>query len=285
VNAPSAIFDRVRHLASKLESDYYSSSHLTAIASTSPFRTPFLDNYPTFEYIRKQRRDDIPSLIDRSFYAYTCEGLASDVFEDRFKQFQGANDQVQARYVCSDFIQSNMAEMDVLRSLFHREMGYHDGHVFNVCVDLVGLFKTTTVHDIRTMLLDQFGLNGFHYVYHIDQTDNSDRVLCLETANDSCFDEEWYKFGLKRYGKELPRRVFFFIDNRNVIGKDVPFQLAFLRDFASPLFSKSLVLAHDVDDFSKSTFPTILPAYRTCNGTGHSRTLSVANDLCATHQP
>ena len=35
-----------------------------------PPGTPFIDNYPTFAYIREQREDPIPSLIDRSFYAY-----------------------------------------------------------------------------------------------------------------------------------------------------------------------------------------------------------------------
>ena len=45
--------------------------------------------------------------------------------------------------------------------------------------------------------------------------------------------------------------MFFFIDNRNVIGKDVPFQLVFQKRFGIPLFMKSAVLAHDVDDFSK----------------------------------
>jgi len=31
--------------------------------------TPFIDNYPTFSYIRNKRYDTIPDLIDRSFYA------------------------------------------------------------------------------------------------------------------------------------------------------------------------------------------------------------------------
>jgi len=43
----------------------------------------------------------------------------------------------------------------------------------------------------------------------------------------------------------------FFVDNRNVIGKDVPFQLLYQRSFHQPLFTKNVVLAHDVDDFSK----------------------------------
>ena len=37
--------------------------------------TPFIDNYPTFAYIRKQRQDTIPDMIDRSFYAYTSDRL------------------------------------------------------------------------------------------------------------------------------------------------------------------------------------------------------------------
>ena len=35
--------------------------------------TPFIDNYPSFEYIRSEREDAIPDLIDRSFYAYSSE--------------------------------------------------------------------------------------------------------------------------------------------------------------------------------------------------------------------
>jgi hypothetical protein len=34
-----------------------------------------------------------------------------------------------------------------------------------------------------------------------------------------------------------------------VIGKDIPFQLVYQRSFGIPLFYKSVVLAHDVDDF------------------------------------
>ena len=45
--------------------------------------------------------------------------------------------------------------------------------------------------------------------------------------------------------------MFFFVDNRNVIGKDIPFQFVYQRRFGQPLFSKNVVLAHDVDDFSK----------------------------------
>ena len=41
------------------------------------------------------------------------------------------------------------------------------------------------------------------------------------------------------------------MDNRNVIGKDIPFQLIHQKVFGAPLFFKSVVRAHDVDDFSK----------------------------------
>ena len=58
-------------------------------------------------------------------------------------------------------------------------------------------------------------------------------------------------FLIKTYGSKLREKVFFFIDNRNVIGKDVPFQLLYKKTFHQPMFSKSCVLAHDVDDFSK----------------------------------
>ena len=37
--------------------------------------TPFVDNYPTFGYIRSGRQDAIPDLIERSFYAYSSEAL------------------------------------------------------------------------------------------------------------------------------------------------------------------------------------------------------------------
>ena len=54
--------------------------------------TPFIDNYPTFAYIRTKREDEIPDLIDRSFYAYTSDGLPSSDFESRFASFQGLTD-------------------------------------------------------------------------------------------------------------------------------------------------------------------------------------------------
>jgi len=52
-------------------------------------------------------------------------------------------------------------------------------------------------------------------------------------------------------GKSLRDKILFFVDNRNVVGKDIPFQLIFQKHFGEPLIHRSLVIAHDVDDFSK----------------------------------
>jgi hypothetical protein len=100
-------------------------------------------------------------------------------------------------------------------------------------------------------VLKFFGPDRFHYVYHIGQTNSSDRVLSVNSDNDVQFDEEFYKFLVNTYGVSLREKVFFFVDNRNVIGKDIPFQLVFQKRFGLPMFGKSAVLAHDVDDFSK----------------------------------
>jgi hypothetical protein len=91
----------------------------------------------------------------------------------------------------------------------------------------------------------------FHYIYHIDQSDGGDRILHVDSDNDVCFDEEFYHNLCKTYGAALRSKVFFFVDNRNVIGKDVPFQLIHQRRFGEPLFTRSVILAHDVDDFSR----------------------------------
>ena len=73
----------------------------------------------------------------------------------------------------------------------------------------------------------------------------------MNSDNDVQYDEEFYRYLCKTYGASLRDRVFFFVDNRNVIGKDIPFQLVYHRHFGQPLFTKSIILAHDVDDFSK----------------------------------
>lgn len=208
--------------------------------------TPFIDNYPTFAYIKRQREDKIPDLIDRSFYVYSNDNLSQAQFEERFAQFQGDNSNVLVEYVPSEFIQGAPDELAILLQVFKRE-----GHNFNVLVDLCGIFKKTSMYEVRDLVLKHFGADRFHYIYHIDQTDGSDRVLYLNSDNDIQFDEEFYKYLLKSHGAQLREKMFFFIDNRNVIGKDIPFQLSYQRQFGQPMFFKSVVLAHDVDDFSK----------------------------------
>jgi len=214
--------------------------------------TPFIDNYPTFSYIRSRREDDIPDLIDRSFYVYENEALSHAEFERRFSRFQGTNNNVLVEYVSSDFAQHITDELDILERIFlceSRRQGH--GGVFNVLVDLSGIFKKTSIEDVREVLRRHSGPQRFRYLYHIDQTDVSDRILCLESDNDVQFDEEFYKYLCNSHEAELRQEVFFFVDNRNVIGKDIPFQLIYQRQFGQPLFFKSVVLPHDVDDFSK----------------------------------
>lgn len=123
--------------------------------------------------------------------------------------------------------------------------------VFNVLVDLCGVLKRSTVYDVRDMVRSTFGSGRFQYVYHVGQADGADRVLAVNSDIDVQYDEEFYASMCRTYGAGLPDRIFFFIDNRNVIGKDVPFQLGFRKTFGVPLFTHSVVLAHDVDDFSK----------------------------------
>lgn len=223
--------------------------------------TPFLDNYPTSDYIRHQREDDIPPCIDRSFYAYTSENLGTEDFEERFARFQGQNSNVQLEFVSSDFMHETLkaSEMDTLEAIFKKEekkapvATEEETKVspFNVIVDLCGIFKLSSIDDVRTLILKYFGPDYFHYIYHIDQSDGSDRMLCIKSNNDVTFDEEFYKFLCRSYGAKLREKVFFFIDNRNYIGKDVPYQLVYQKHFKLPLFVKSVVIAHDVEDFSK----------------------------------
>lgn len=212
--------------------------------------TPFLDNYPTFDYIRKGRQDDIPDLIDRSFYAYTSDGLTVDEFEERFSLFQGQNSNVLVEYKSSDFIRESTSEMEMLGSIFSREEA-SGGVQTNALVDLCGIFKRSTIHDVRNLILKHFGPDRFKYIYHIDPADNRDRVLYIQSENDAQYDEEFYNHMCNTYDADLRDKIFFFVDNRNVIGKDIPFQLVYQRHYGQPLFTKSVVIAHDVDDFSK----------------------------------
>eukprot|EP00980_Cylindrotheca_fusiformis_P003809 scaffold839_cov138-Cylindrotheca_fusiformis.AAC.4 len=212
--------------------------------------TPFLDNYPTFEYIRNGRQDDIPDLIDRSFYAYTSDGLSMDEFEERFSRFQGQSSNVLVEYVSSEFIRESAGEMEMLKSIFSREE-MSGGVQANALVDLCGIFKRSTIQDVRNLILQHFGPDRFKYIYHIDPADNRDRVLFIESENDAQYDEEFYNHMCNTYDAEMRNKIFFFVDNRNVIGKDIPFQLVYQRHYGQPLFTKSVVIAHDVDDFSK----------------------------------
>lgn len=209
---------------------------------------------------------DIPDMINRDFYAYSSDELPEAEFEARFESFQGQNNNVRARYVSSDFIRSSPNEMTTLESIFVKEeetnasfssMTIDDGNVeseptsFNVVVDLCGIFKRSSIQDVCSCIRKHYGPDRFHYLYHIDQSDNSDRVLCIKTGNDVQYDEEFYKHLCKTYGANLRNHIFFFVDNRNVIGKDIPFQLIYQRQYDKGLFMKSIVIAHDVDDFSK----------------------------------
>jgi hypothetical protein len=233
--------------------------------------TPFIDNYPTFAYIRSGRSDKIPDMIDRSFYVHRSDDLSTEEYEERFTRFQGKNSNVMVEYVSSDFIANAPNEMHILQRIFNREetvgaaaaggasaaagdAGAGAGTVaplFNVLVDLCGIFKRSSVHEVRNLVLQHYGPDQFHYIYHIDQVDSSDRVMSISSDNDVAMDEEFYKFLCQTYGDKLREKVFFFVDNRNVIGKDVPFQLIYQRHFQQPMFTKSIVLAHDVSDFSK----------------------------------
>ena len=82
--------------------------------------TPFIDNYPTFGYISSGRQDDIPDLIDRSFYVYQSENVSKTEFEERFVQFQGKNcSHVMVKYMSSYFIEETQDELDILSRSDH----------------------------------------------------------------------------------------------------------------------------------------------------------------------
>lgn len=105
-----------------------------------------------------------------------------------------------------------------MESLFDREEQC-SAQGFNALVDLCGVFKRSTIHDVRDLIRKKYGADRFRYVYHIDQADNSDRVLYMDSDNDVLYDEEFYRYLCNQYGANLRDRVFFFVDNRNVIGK------------------------------------------------------------------
>ena len=171
--------------------------------------TPFIDNYPTFAYISSGRSDAIPQMIDRSFYAYSAEALSAAQLEARLAAFQGKNGRVLVQYRCSDFVQRATDERLILHGLFAREdaaaaeaapaggagRGAGGGHGlgFNVLVDLCGIFKKISIHQVRDLVRAHFGPERFQYVYHIDQSDGGDRVLDIASDGDVQFDEELYK--------------------------------------------------------------------------------------------
>lgn len=151
--------------------------------------TPFIDNYPTFACIRDGREDAIPSLIDRGFHAYTSDDRTTEQFEERFVRFQGQNNNVLVEHVPSDFVNEAGSELATLEYVFVREEEQALAPAgagsearaaqasFNVLVDLCGIFKRSSIHEVRDLVLRHCGPDRFHCVYHIDQADSSDRVL------------------------------------------------------------------------------------------------------------
>lgn len=45
--------------------------------------------------------------------------------------------------------------------------------------------------------------------------------------------------------------MYAVISTHSSMASDIPFQLVYQRYFGKPLLTKAVVLAHDVDDFSK----------------------------------
>ena len=94
-----------------------------------------------------------------------------------------------------------VSEMSTLEAIFKREetkSSLADKEStkqppFNVIVDLCGIFKLSNIYDVRSLILKHYGPDYFHYIYHIDQTNGSDRMFCIRTKNDVTFDEEFYK--------------------------------------------------------------------------------------------
>ena len=97
--------------------------------------------------------------------------MPSSDFESRFASFQGLNHNVMVEYVPSEFIQaSGIDEMATLAYILEREhrVATAQGQAgFNALVDLCGVFKRSSIHDVRDLVLKQYGAERFHYVYHI----------------------------------------------------------------------------------------------------------------------
>ena len=63
-------------------------------------------------------------------------------------------------------------ESAILRKIFEQESHKKTaGGVtgFNVLVDLCGIFKKTSIFEVRDLVLEHFGADRFRYIYHIDQ--------------------------------------------------------------------------------------------------------------------
>lgn len=211
--------------------------------------TPFIDNYPTYEYIRLKKTGKIPDLIDRTFYLHENSPNRDSVYKEKFIKFQGDNNNILVQYHPSDVIQSLENEESILEYIFKQQT---DAKLsFNAIVDLCGIFKRITMHNVRNVIKKVFGNSKYNYIYYIDQVTCQDRVLYVENENDIPYDDEFYKYLTSKYHDNVSDKIFYYIDNRNVIGKDIPYQLIFHKQFNKPLIYQSVVIAHDIDDFSK----------------------------------
>ena len=93
------------------------------------------------------------------------------------------------KYMSSYFIEELQDELEILSRLFELETGpsgyvdvdqimTEEGSVasdlngFNCLVDLCGIFKKTSVYEVKSLLLQKFGTDQFRYIYHIDPIGN-----------------------------------------------------------------------------------------------------------------
>lgn len=80
--------------------------------------TPFIDNYPTFEYIRNKKIEKIPDLIYKDFYLHSNHKNIDEVYGSKLLQFQGDNNHVILKYVTSDWLEAITDEEKILDKLF-----------------------------------------------------------------------------------------------------------------------------------------------------------------------
>ena len=66
-------------------------------------------------------------------------------------------------------------------------------------------------------------MKKFKYIYYIDQTTLSDRIIYVNNENDVQYDEDFIRRHTNHHQAEFSSHIFFFIDNRNFKGKDIPF--------------------------------------------------------------